>query len=337
MVARPPSPPPPPPPAPRRVEKRETDIDIYTSRGETEVDIRKTRSHSHSRARSVSRERPRPAPPRERERNYYHEDEVVVSSGRNHLHVDIDHEQRSAPHRRAQSAAPPASARDDYAEESEYITTKIDSRGRMGEAHGGITKDWTIVDVPPGTERVRMDGVGGGGAEVSWQRYNGVRRAKFLPERASESALVPISDRSSSSSTTIISDRAPSRGGDRDREKLSVQIYDKGERGERDVEVERVTDRRITLRPSLPPPMPAPPPPPKPRDMWTEITKDLVIREAVEEVGYEYEETELFFYVMQYLRYVSFTPCLLSPCTERCQSLTKIVITGGRPRARRDL
>jgi hypothetical protein len=41
--------------------------------------------------------------------------------------------------------------------------------------------------------------------------------------------------------------------------------------------------------------------------MWTEVTKDLVIKEAVEEMGYEYEETEEFFYVIEYLRYVSST------------------------------
>lgn len=39
--------------------------------------------------------------------------------------------------------------------------------------------------------------------------------------------------------------------------------------------------------------------------MWTEITKDLVSEEAIKEVGYEFEETEEFYYVMEYLRYVS--------------------------------
>ncbi len=38
--------------------------------------------------------------------------------------------------------------------------------------------------------------------------------------------------------------------------------------------------------------------------MWTEITKDLVSEEAIKERGYEYEETEEFYYVMEYLRYV---------------------------------
>ena len=44
----------------------------------------------------------------------------------------------------------------------------------------------------------------------------------------------------------------------------------------------------------------------KPRTdiMWTEITKDLVVKEAIEDMGYDYEETEFFFYVMVYLRYV---------------------------------
>lgn len=40
--------------------------------------------------------------------------------------------------------------------------------------------------------------------------------------------------------------------------------------------------------------------------MWTEVTKDLVIKEAIEECGYDYEETEEFFYILEYLRYVSF-------------------------------
>jgi hypothetical protein len=39
--------------------------------------------------------------------------------------------------------------------------------------------------------------------------------------------------------------------------------------------------------------------------MWTEVTKDLVIREAIDQMGYSCEETEDFFYVMEYLKYVS--------------------------------
>ena len=41
--------------------------------------------------------------------------------------------------------------------------------------------------------------------------------------------------------------------------------------------------------------------------MWTELTKDLVIKEAIDEMGYDYEETDNFFYVIEYLRYVCFT------------------------------
>ncbi|KAB2103937.1 hypothetical protein AG0111_0g7712 [Alternaria gaisen] len=41
----------------------------------------------------------------------------------------------------------------------------------------------------------------------------------------------------------------------------------------------------------------------KKKDMWTEITKDLVIREAIDSMGYSCEETDDFFYVMEYLRY----------------------------------
>ncbi|KAI0125284.1 hypothetical protein BJ170DRAFT_598103 [Xylariales sp. AK1849] len=276
-----PSPPPPPQPRPARTRERETDIDIYTSRNETEVDIHKrTRSRSRPRERERPRERPQPA-----SRPSYYDDEVLIQSDRDRLLVDIEHN-----HRRSRSVAPPP--RPDYAEESEYITSKIDSRGRMGEAWGGATKDWTIVDVPPGTERVKMDGVGGGGAEVTWQRYNGVRRSKFVPER--EGTVVS----SSASVVESVREREPVSRED----KLSVQIYDKHREPSRDRSVvEDVHDTRISIRdrdrdrgrraPR------------KPQEMWTEITKDLVVREAVEKMGYEYEETEFFFYVMEYLRY----------------------------------
>lgn len=46
------------------------------------------------------------------------------------------------------------------------------------------------------------------------------------------------------------------------------------------------------------------------KDMWTEVTKDLVIKEAIDEMGYEYEENPDFFYIVDYLRYVSCS-CLL--------------------------
>ncbi|KAL4788643.1 hypothetical protein BJX76DRAFT_2181 [Aspergillus varians] len=35
--------------------------------------------------------------------------------------------------------------------------------------------------------------------------------------------------------------------------------------------------------------------------LWTEITKDLVVREAIERAGYEYEEMDSFYYIFSYL------------------------------------
>ncbi|KAI0468820.1 hypothetical protein F4859DRAFT_516573 [Xylaria cf. heliscus] len=267
--------PPTPPPAPRRVpsrapsraRERETDIDIDITRGETDIDIRqRTRSRSRPRSQSRPRERPRPLP-----RPSYDDDDLVIVRNRDRLKV-------AETRRRAHSAAP----RPEWEDEAEYITTKIDSRGRMGEAWHGATKDWTIVDVPPGTERVKMDGVGGGGAEVTWQRYNGVRRSKFIPDREDSPASAPAA-------------ALPEPVRESSRERLSVQIYD-SKRHDRELEVEEVRDRRISIRDDR---VPA-----RKRDgMWTEMTKDLVNREAIERLGYEYEETEWFFYVMQYLRY----------------------------------
>jgi hypothetical protein len=278
-VERAPAPSPPPPPRRERPRERETDIDIYTSRNETEVDI-------HKRTRSRSRPRPRPAPA---SRPSYYDDEVIVRSDRDRLQVDIEHD-----HKRSRSVAP--APRPDYADEAEYITSKIDSRGRMGEAWHGATKDWTIVDVPPGTERVKMDGVGGGGAEVTWQRYNGVRRAKFVPER--DGTVV-------STSSTSVSE--PTRESASDRDRLSVQIYDKHRDSSRErTVVEDVHDTRISIRDRDRDRDRGRRPLKKQQDMWTEITKDLVVREALERLGYEYEETEWFFYVMEYLKYVSF-------------------------------
>lgn len=255
---------PPSPPPPVRREVRDTEIDIYTSRSQTEVDIQRRRS------RSMSRER-RPA--------RAVDDGVLVHTDRKHLHVDIDRRRSVSRGRRAHSAAPPPI---DYDDEAYEITSRVDSRGKMGEAWNGITKDWTIVDVPPGTERVRMDGAGGASAEVTWAKYSGVRRTKFIPERDERA--------SAASSTTSLSDV---RGADRER-RLSVHIVDKDR-----ADVEKVTDRRIAIRSSTPP---------RRAETWTEITKDLVCREAILEMGYEFEETEYFYYIIDYLAYVSLLP-----------------------------
>lgn len=74
--------------------------------------------------------------------------------------------------------------------------------------------------------------------------------------------------------------------------------------------------------------------------MWTEITKDLVSEEAIKEVGYEYEENGEFYYVMEYLRYVSLPTILFfnSRSFQRALSSTNFANTssvGGRPSPRR--
>ena len=38
--------------------------------------------------------------------------------------------------------------------------------------------------------------------------------------------------------------------------------------------------------------------------LWTEITKDLVSEEAIREKGFEFEEAETSWFVMEHLRYV---------------------------------
>ncbi|KAF2004015.1 hypothetical protein P154DRAFT_427371, partial [Amniculicola lignicola CBS 123094] len=126
-------------------------------------------------------------------------------------------------------------------QEADYYNRIALERAFPGEAHNGATTDWSIVDVPPGTSRVRMDGIGGGAQEVTWQSYNGVRRSKFISG-----------------------------------------------------------DNEITTDFGRPGPEPVKS---KPKDMWTEITKDLVLKDAIDAMGYECEETDQFFYVMDYLKY----------------------------------
>lgn len=252
----------------------ETEIDIYTSRKDTEIDIH--RHASRSRGRSQERRSPRNA----------YDDDLLIHADTGRLHVDVERRRSvSRSGRRAHSEAPPHI---DFDDEARYITSKIDSRGQMGEAYNGITKDWTIIDVPPGTERVRLDGAGGASAEVTWQKYSGVRRSQFIPERDERSVV------SASSASDRDHDRERDRERDRDARdsRLSIQIYNERGGDER--------EKRISIHGSQNP---------RRSEMWTEITKDLVTREAIEELGYDYEETEYFFYIMQYLRYVSCLPC----------------------------
>ncbi len=183
-------------------------------------------------------------------------------------------------------------------EEADFYERKTAERARIGEAYNGATKDWSIVDVPPGTERVRMDGVGGGSQEISWQKYNGVRRSKFIPERAPER----VAER----------ERVEIRDEPR-RESSGLEIEISTRRREGSGSYERDYERIEETRGSQ---VGFPRGAPKQRagDLWTEITKDLVVREAIEELGYDYEETEYFYYIIQYLKYVShFCPSFFPP------------------------
>lgn len=173
---------------------------------------------------------------------------------------------RRSPSHDARSRAP-YSSRDelDIAEEADYYNSRAAERSYLGEGYHGANRDWAIVDVPPGTKRVEMEGIGGAKEEITWQRYNGVRRSKFIAESDEEY-------------------RGPIGGGaggelmaPREREELSYQQGGRRYVGEKD---------------------------PKEK-MWTEITKDLVTEDAIKQMGYDFEETEFFYYIMSYLRYVS--------------------------------
>jgi hypothetical protein len=224
--------------------------------------------------RDQERERPR------NNRDFY-DDDVLFEREREHdrlrARTDI---RRSVSQVRSSKGIRP------FESEEDYYARKTDERAYIGEAYNGATKKWEIVDVPPGTERVTMDGVGGGRQEITWQKYNGVRRSRFTPQREPDRLMNRESERETS--REIVRDVAPRDSGyDRSYEKIEINV--------------NAGDDRRVGRP-LPPPGP---PTRRNRDIWTEITKDLVIREAVEELGYDYEETEFFFYVFRYLDYVS--------------------------------
>ena len=232
---------------------------------------RRSRSRSRSRVRRKSVERLPPA--------HFHDDtEIVVRSDRDRLRLEAESSRRK--HRRSHSAIAIRSPSPSHSEEADYITSRINARGETGEAWNGHTRDWTIVDVPPGTERVQLDGVGGAAAEVTWSRYSGVRRSKFIPERDGH-AKNWSGDSTTSSGAMVVVPDPPEKEKER---KMSVSIYDKDR--EREVEIETSRRRART------------------NDRWTEITKDLVSREAIDRMGYEYEETEWFYYIMEYLKYV---------------------------------
>ncbi|KAI4726367.1 hypothetical protein E4T49_05894 [Aureobasidium sp. EXF-10728] len=208
----PPPAPPSPPPAPR-----DESLEI-------EIRRRNTRNGGYDENITFEREVSRPAPRREPEV----ERDVEITRSRS----------VSTPQRRYD---------DEIAAEAEYYNRKALERGYVGEAHNGATRDWGLVDIPPGTRRVQMDGLGGARQDITWQQYNGSRRSKFY-----------------TADEEFVTDFAPGLPAPPERKEEKRKVA---------------------------------------KDMWTEVTKDLVIKEAIEEMGYQYEDSEHFFYVMEYLKY----------------------------------
>ncbi|KAI9649192.1 hypothetical protein NHQ30_001760 [Ciborinia camelliae] len=307
-----PSPPPPPrrvhTPAPPKTEK--TEIDIYRSGNSTEVDITKTKSGGRENAKS-------PLPRRE-----YYDDSILFEQERDKLRVRdtrVDLSRRRSLSARPEKERFNLDIRDE--DEADYYSRKVQERAVIGEAFNGATKDWSIIDVPPGTERIQLDGVGGGSQEITWQRYNGVRRSKFNPEHERKreepervekriefrereregpdrtTERIEIRERQSAapspreSSTTVDIEISNNR---KPRSHAGGPTYEREREYER---VEESSDRQVGF------PIPRGPPKNRMGDLWTEITKDLVEKEAIEELGYDYEETEFFYYILQYLRY----------------------------------
>lgn len=316
LVPAPITPPPPrirsPSPPPRvRQEIRETDIDIRTGPGrEAEVDIYQSRREvgppDGGRRRSPSRERRRPEfydddvlfeRDRERERLAVRtSNRRSVSVNRNEAHASFSHSTSDLPRFRGNQR------------EEDYYAEKVEARARVGEAYNGATRGWEIVDVPPGTERVVMEGAGGGANEITWQKYNGVRRSKFIPEMGGGR------ERERGEMHTWDERRESTRGGasyERETETVRERDLQMARPQSRQIQEDRVevsNNINISVNDGYRERGMARPPPPMPtrdRSMWTEITKDLVVAQAIEELGYEYEETEFFFYIFRYLRYVS--------------------------------
>lgn len=226
-----------------------------------------------ARSREISRPPSPPMPPRARSEERI---EIKRSGERNGRHYDEDIVIKRNDGDDARSVAPPRSVRgdDDFSvasprrggyrdrgydrddrEEADYYNAKALERTFPGEGYNGVTQDWAIVDVPPGTRKVAMDGAGGGRQEITWQKYNGVRRSKFMPEGSDEGY-----------GSEAGRPARPEVGG--------------GEIGR------RYGGRRDPTE-----------------GLWTEITKDLVVKEAITEAGYEFTETDDFYYVIAYLGY----------------------------------
>ncbi|RVX69140.1 hypothetical protein B0A52_06854 [Exophiala mesophila] len=224
---------------------------------------------------------PIPAPVRNRSEERIQISRTQTRNGRTENEdIVIDRNEGPAGPRSVAHHSPPPPVRDPYydvpparrdprgfdreiQEEADYYNNKALERAYIGEAYHGATKDWALVDVPPGTSRVRIEGAGGGGQEITWQRYNGVRRSKFMPDGSDEA----FGNELGRPIPPPIHDPRP----------LPAQ---NGEIGRRYGKEGNPTD-----------------------GLWTEVTKDLVVKEAIQEMGYEFEETSDYYYIIAYLRY----------------------------------
>ncbi|KAI6250677.1 hypothetical protein HI914_00413 [Erysiphe necator] len=187
----------------------------------------------------------------------------------------------------------------EFEHDDEYNVQRNNERAHFGEAWNGVTKDWSIIDVPPGTKRVRLEGVGGEIQEITWQKYSGVRRSKITSDQErtenNENAVVrrEISDKEHNGTTNDSMNHKNSS--------LELQLaYDPKLKGNTGIckggNYCREDNYNWYNRSYRPPCQ-------KLEDLWTEITKDLVVREAIVKMGYEFEETRYFFYIFQYLHY----------------------------------
>ncbi|KAI0997432.1 hypothetical protein K3495_g10753 [Podosphaera aphanis] len=282
----------------REVVVREPEVDEHTSLYDPGPNFsRRETSESVTLARR----------PRSRQRHYnddslIHESEKRKSSGQE-IRIELSQRRsKSAHHGRHREEIVRIEIRDDE-DEADYYTRKNDEHATIGEAKNGVTKDWATIDVPPGTERVILDGVGGASQEITWQKYNGVRRSRFIPDRehAEVRELSPPPQRENTRKRLEFRDDPEYKttnleigiSHNQGRRKNGAPAYDH----EYEREYERV-EEDIEYHDSL-----ARQPRQRNNDLWTEITKDLVTKEAIIELGYEFEETDYFYYILQYLQY----------------------------------
>lgn len=217
-----------------------------------------------------------PPPPRRSPVPHVRETDIDIHTSRNETEVDIHTKNRS--HRHRSSSRGRIKLYDDMVlyepgrdqlkvrDDELKITRRRSVSARPPGGYIGSASDWAIVDVP-GTERLRIGGGGSSSEEITWRRHNGVRRSRFVPE-VREDML-------------IVEPKRKTPGLDIDISASSSR------RREKSVAYERVGQHSLPRSP-----------------LWTEITKDLVVPEAIKKLGYEFEETEYFYYVLKYLQYV---------------------------------